>query len=100
MRKPVLCNYHEDSLTWDDCSDGFKGCQYKKALKKSKPFLDNISHLWKCVSCGHEFYDNQGENSVDGIMLKRDGVYADLDCPRCGGGIRNVSNLTKVKNGV
>lgn len=26
-----LCPYHQDSLTWDDCTDGFEGCEVEKA---------------------------------------------------------------------
>ena len=29
-----LCNYHKDSLTWDECSVGSKGCEVEAARKK------------------------------------------------------------------
>ena len=25
-----LCPYHQDSLGWDDCTDGFENCQIEK----------------------------------------------------------------------
>jgi hypothetical protein len=26
-----LCPYHTDSLGWDECSEGFEGCEIEKA---------------------------------------------------------------------
>jgi hypothetical protein len=31
-KKPLrLCNYHSESLGWDDCSTGYRGCQVTRA---------------------------------------------------------------------
>lgn len=28
-----LCAYHDDSLGWDECSDGFEGCRVEEARR-------------------------------------------------------------------
>ena len=39
----VLCDYHIDSLGWDDCTEGFEGCQIELMRLK----MDHRSGLGK-----------------------------------------------------
>ena len=43
-----------------------------------------MNELWKCVKCGWEIIDNEGECGINGICEDADGIYADTPCPRCG----------------
>jgi DNA-directed RNA polymerase subunit RPC12/RpoP len=33
LEVPTLCPYHEDSLDWDNCTEGFEGCQVEEVRK-------------------------------------------------------------------
>ena len=44
--KYKLCPYHEDSLSWSDCSDSFEGCEIEK-----------IRSLDYCLGCGRIYYN-------------------------------------------
>jgi hypothetical protein len=43
-KKLNLCNYHSDSLGWDDCSDSNSQCQVDEARKREKQIKKAITN--------------------------------------------------------
>lgn len=53
MRK--LCPYHEDSLSWDECTEGFEGCQVKEAREEAA--MEEKENVVVCPVCNHVITD-------------------------------------------
>jgi hypothetical protein len=83
-----LCPYHKDNNGWDDCSEGFEGCEMHRGntIKDSYedgecpdcclPIPNDVSEGEECESCGHVFYEER-ETGEANFMGGDSGVDAD-----------------------
>jgi len=56
-----LCPYHENSLGWDECTEGFKGCQVEEAREKATEEAEMEENKVICPVCSHVITDfNEG----------------------------------------
>lgn len=80
MAKLKLCPYHQDNLGWDDCSEGFEGCEIEKARAAApmtnKEYVEDEGA--KCPVC------KSTQIEGDAIDISGKNAYQPCGCNDCG----------------
>ena len=55
MRK--LCPYHQEGLGWDECTEGFEGCEFEEAREEEVKNMEEEDNKVICPVCNHVITD-------------------------------------------